>query len=219
MSPISVLIADDHEIIRFGISTYLSSSDDVEIVGEASTGEECIELFRETRPDICVLDIGMPDKDGIETAKAIREIEEDSKILILTMHIDKNILYNAIEADVNGYLLKNTDKSDLLHGIRAIARGQQVFSDPISNLIKETFLKHNNSSQSSLYNHQEITDREQEILQLIVEGLTSKQIAEKLYISPRTVDTHRANLMEKLELKNTAELVCFAIKNDLVSIN
>jgi len=217
MAEISVLIADDHEIIRFGISTYLSSSKDIEIVGEASSGEECIELFKETHPDICILDIDMPDKSGIETAKEIRELEGDTKILILSMHINKNILRDALEANVNGYLLKNTEKADLLHGIRAIVKGQQVFSDPISNLMKESFL--HGSNRSGSYEHEHITEREQEILQLIVDGLTSKQIAEKLYISPRTVDTHRANLMEKLELKNIAELVRYAIQSNLVSVD
>ncbi len=215
MAPTSVLIADDHEIVRFGISTYLSSAEDVEIVGEASTGEECIKKFKEKKPDICLLDIGMPDKNGIETAMAIRELDEDVKILILSMHINKEILTEALEAGINGYLLKNTDKADLLTGIRAVMKGQQVFSDPISNLMKESFLTRKDKSKPPTT--PEITKREQEILQLIVEGLTSKEIAEKLYISPRTVDTHRANLMQKLELNNIAELVRYAIKHDLVA--
>lgn len=216
MAPISVLIADDHEIIRFGISTYLSSSEDIEIVGEASTGEECLQLFQETHPDICILDIGMPNKDGIETAKEIRACEADTKILILSMHINKEILRRTLSVNINGYLLKNTEKRDILHGIRAIVKGQQVFSDPISEMIKESFL--NKAPNSSTHSHYEITEREQEILQLIVDGLTSKEIAKKLYISPRTVDTHRANLMEKLELNNIAELVRYSIRHELVNI-
>ncbi|MEL7832563.1 response regulator transcription factor [Fodinibius sp. Rm-B-1B1-1] len=216
MAPISVLIADDHEIIRFGISTYLSSSEDIEIVGEASTGEECLQLFQETHPDICILDIGMPDKDGIETAKEIRACEQETKILILSMHIDKEILRRALSADINGYLLKNTEKRDLLHGIRAIVKGQQVFSDPISEMIKESFLT--KTPDRNNHYQQDITEREREILQLIVDGLTSKEIAEKLYISPRTVDTHRANLMEKLQLNNIAELVRYSIRHQLVNI-
>lgn len=217
MASISILIADDHEIIRFGISKYLSSAEDIEIVGEASTGEECLQLFQETHPDICILDIEMPDKDGIETAKEIRAFEEETKILILSMHIDEDMLRKALEANVNGYLLKNTEKADLLHGIRAIVKGQQVFSDPISELMKESFLS--NSKDLNNHDHPQITDREQEILQLIVDGLTSKQIAERLFISPRTVDTHRANLMDKLALNNIADLVRYAIQNDLVSID
>ncbi len=217
MAAISILIADDHEIVRYGISTYLSSSEDINIVGEASTGEECIRLFKEEEPDLCILDIGMPDMNGVETAKAIRELDPETKILILSMHINKQILSDVLEAGINGYLMKNTDKSDLLNGIRAIMKGQKVFSEPISDLITESFL--NRNSHKNNKNHKEITDREQEILQLIVDGFTSKEIANKLFISPRTVDTHRSNLMQKLELNNIAELVRYAIENELVSIS
>ncbi len=181
MAPTSVLLADDHEIVRYGISTYLSSSKDIEIVGEASTGEECIELFKKTHPDVCLLDIGMPNKNGVETAKAIRDFNLETKILILSMHIDKQILSDVLEAGINGYLLKNTEKSDLLHGIRAIMKGQQVFSDPISDLMKESFLSKNHKKVSK--NSKQITTREQEILQLIADGLTSKEIAQNLYIA------------------------------------
>jgi DNA-binding NarL/FixJ family response regulator len=215
MAPISILIADDHEIVRYGISTYLSSSEDIEVVAEASTGEECIQLFKKKRPDVCVLDIAMPDKNGIEIAHTIRQLDADTKILILSMHINKRILSEALEADINGYLLKSTNKADILNGIRAIINGQQVFSDPISDLMKESFLNH--SSQKHKKGNNDLTNREHEILELIVKGFTSKEIAQKLYISPRTVDTHRANLMEKLELNNIAELVRYAIKHELVS--
>ena len=217
MTPISVLIADDHEIVRYGISTFLSSSEDIEIVGEASSGEECLRLFKEKKPDVCLLDIGMPDKNGIETAKTIRELDDDIRILILSMHIDKDILSSVLEADINGYLLKNTDKSDILNGIRAVMKGQQIFSDPISDLIKQSFRKR--SKKQKTLDDIEITSREQEILQLVVDGYTSKEIADELFISPRTVDTHRSNLMQKLELKNIADLVRFAIENELVEIN
>ncbi|NGP88403.1 response regulator transcription factor [Fodinibius halophilus] len=216
MTSISVLIADDHEIVRYGISTFLSSSKDIDIVGKASSGDECLELFKKEQPDVCLLDISMPKKNGIETALNIRNLDADTKIIILSMHIDEQLLNDALEADINGYLLKNTDKADILNGIRAVMKGQQIFSDPISNLIKKSFLNQTNSKDK----HKElsITTREQEILQLIVDGFTSKEIAEKLYISPRTVDTHRANLMEKLELKNIAELVRYALEHDLVSV-
>lgn len=215
MAPISILIAEDHEIVRFGISTYLSSADDITVVGEASTGEECLELFEQTQPDVCLLDIGMPDKDGIETASIIRSLDPDVKILILSMHIDRQKLADVLEAGVDGYLLKDTDKSDILHGIRAIMRGQRVFSPPISDMITESFLNKETIPPPNVKT--DLTKREREILELIVKGMTSKEIANELYISPRTVDTHRSNLMEKLELKNIADLVRFALKNKLVS--
>jgi len=213
MDIIKVLIADDHEILRYGISTYLASAENIEIVAEASAGDECIELFKETDPDVCLLDISMPGKDGVEITKAIRSIDEEVKILIFSMHIDKKILGKVLEAGINGYLLKNTEKADLLHGIESIAKGQQVFSDSISKMITQSFLEKGKIKNGT--GPANITNRELEILQLIVEGLTSQQIAKELYISPRTVDTHRANLMEKLDINNTAGLVRYAFENDL----
>lgn len=215
MDKIRILIADDHEILRYGIKTYLSAAKDIEIVGEASSGEECLELFQKLQPDVCVLDIGMPGKNGIETSRSIRDLDSEVKILILSMHIDKSILTDVLETDINGYLLKNTDKSDILQSIRSIAKGQKVFSDPISKMITDSFLK-KGSGYSDNNLAEKITKREREVLQLIVEGLTSQEIAEKLFISPRTVDTHRFNLMQKLELKNTAGLVRYALKHNLV---
>lgn len=215
MTKINVLIADDHEILRYGVSTFLSSADNIEVVGEASTGEECLELFRKTKPDVCVLDISMPHKDGIETTLAIREIDPEVKILILSMHIDEAILQRVLEAGINGYLLKNTEKTDLLHSIQSIAKGQQVFSDSISRLITDSFV--NKGKPDSLTSTaKKITKRELEVLQLIAEGHTSQAIADKLFISPRTVDTHRANLMQKLEINNVAGLVRYAMEHDLV---
>ncbi len=208
---IKVLIADDHEILRYGISTFLSSADNIEIVGEASSGEECIELFKEKKPDVCVLDISMPDKDGIETTKAIREIDPNVKVLILSMHIDKVLLDKVLEAGINGYLLKDTEKTEILHGIESIAKGQQVFSSPISELITKSYLTGGKTP------HDSITSRELEVLQLIVEGYSSKLIADKLDISPRTVDTHRGNIMQKLNIPNAAGLVRYAMEHDLVS--
>ncbi|MDX1672167.1 MAG: response regulator transcription factor [Balneolaceae bacterium] len=214
---IHILIADDHEILRYGITTYLNAVEDVEIVGEASSGKECVELYEKLQPDLCVLDVDMPDMDGIETARAIRRKSSDVKILILSMHVNEDIVNRALKAGVNGYLLKNTEKEELLQGIRAIMNNQQVFSETVTQILTHSFT---NSKPSSLSPRKkaDITKREHEILILIVEGYTSQEIAEKLYISPRTVDTHRANLMEKLHLKNTADLVRYAIKNDLVSL-
>ncbi|MDR8392089.1 response regulator transcription factor [Aliifodinibius sp. S!AR15-10] len=216
MQQIDVLVADDHEILRFGVTKYLASSEDINIVGEASTGEECLALFKQHHPDVCVLDISMPEKDGIETAKELRQIDSKVKILILSMHIDKEILDKVLEADINGYLLKNTEKADLLQAIRSVMKGQQVFSDPISKLITNSYLNKSESAEKEL-DDLNITKREREILSLIVDGYTSQEIAKKLYISPRTVDTHRFNVMQKLDIKNTAGLVRFAIQNNLVS--
>ncbi|MDX1586517.1 MAG: response regulator transcription factor, partial [Balneolaceae bacterium] len=157
MAKIKVLIADDHEILRFGISTFLNSAENINVVGEASSGDECIELFKEKKPDVCVLDISMPGKNGIETTKAIREIDPNVKVLILSMHIDKAILDQVLEAGINGYLLKDTEKTELLHGIESIAKGQQVFSDPIQKLITKSYLNGGRTP------HDSITSRELEV--------------------------------------------------------
>jgi len=186
---------------------FLSRADDIEVVGEASSGKECIELFEETRPDICVTDIEMPGKNGIEVARAIRRIDEDAKVLILSMHSDEQTLHDAMSTPVNGYLFKDTDKQKILEAIRAIASGQQVFDDSISQA----------AFHSAKPAAQNITDREMEVLQLVAAGYSSPEIAKKLYISPRTVDTHRNNLMQKLDIHNTASLVRYALQNNLVN--
>lgn len=215
-APISILIAEDHEIVRYGISSYLSSADDITIAGETATGKECLQVLKHTEPDLCLLDISMPEKDGIETAKIIRTLKPDVKILILSMHIDRKKVTEVLKIGVDGYLLKDVDKADLLQGIRTIMKGQRVFSKAISDLMVTSL---NYSQQDGTHaNGISITKREKEILTLIVEGLTSKEIAGQLYISPRTVDTHRTNLMKKLDLNNTADLVRFAFKNKLVSL-
>ncbi|MCW9707861.1 response regulator [Fodinibius salsisoli] len=216
MTPISVLIAEDHEIVRYGISTYLSSAEDITIVGEASSGDECLTLFKKTKPDLCLLDISMPHKDGIEAARLIRKIDQEVKILILSMHTDRQKLTDVLKAGIDGYLLKNIEKADILHGIRAIMRGHQVFSKPIAEMMITSFLDQEIPPDPDIQT--DISKREQEILELIVKGMTSKEIAQELYISPRTVDTHRSNLMEKLDLHNTADLVRFAITHKLVRL-
>src|SRR5699024_612372 len=215
MASISVLIAEDHEIVRYGISSYLSSAEDITIAGETSTGDLCIELNKQKQPEICLLDISMPGKSGIEAAKEIRSINPDAKILILSMHIDQAKLKELLNVGIDGYLVKDIEKDELLRSIRAVVKGQRVFSKAISDMMTRSFLSREESGQPSP--GKKLTKREKEIITLIAKGLTSNEIADKLYISPRTVDTHRSNLMEKLELKNIAELVRYAIKHDLIS--
>lgn len=213
MDKISVIIADDHEILRYGISTYLSSQEDIQVVGEAASGEECIHLCKSKKPDLCLLDISMPDKDGIETAKELRQDNPEIKVLILSMYEDEQILNDVLKVGINGYLLKGTGMAELLNGIRVTMKNQQVFSESISRMITDSYL---NKEINNAGGESDLTKRELEILKLIVEGKTSKQIAQQLYISPRTVDTHRANLMQKLGLNNIADLVRYAIKENIV---
>lgn len=210
MGKINVIHADDHDILRYGIRRYLTEHEDIELVGEASNGKECIQLFKQLRPHVCMIDIEMPDVNGIEAAQAIRKMEPDAKLLILTMHSDKGTIDKAKMAGANGYLLKSSPKGEIIAAIRQLVNGETLFPathSKLSNTLEKT-------AQNAL--DENITDREMEILQLVVEGKSSPQIAKKLYISRRTVDTHRNNLMKKLDLHNTASLVRFALEHNLV---
>lgn len=210
MAKISILIADDHEIIRFGISTHLASAADMEVVAEASTGNECLALFKERKPDVCLIDITMPGMNGLESARSLREIDRDSKIVILTMHLDNDLLAEALQSDINGYLLKSIDREQLLHCVRVVYNGQHVFSKEVFQLLSQAY-----SSRKFKFRDlkSKITEREHEVLKLIVQGFTSQEMAEALKISPRTIETHRSNLLKKLEVKNTADLVRLALEN------
>ncbi|MDZ7772263.1 MAG: response regulator transcription factor [Balneolaceae bacterium] len=210
MDKIRILIADDHEIIRFGISTHLSSAEDMDVVGEASSGEECLTLFKETQPDVCLIDITMPGMNGLESARAMREIDRKCRMAILSMHLDSDLLAEALQSDIHGYLLKSIDREQLLHCVRVVHNGQHVFSKEVFQLMSRAF-----ASQKFRFGKlkSDITDREREVLKLIVRGMTSLKMARELNISPRTIETHRSNLLKKLGVKNTAELVRMALEN------
>ncbi len=220
MKRIKVILADDHDIVRFGIASVIRTADDIELIGEASDGRGTIELYRRFTPDVAIVDITMPGMNGIETTRAILEDYPEARILILTMHMDEEYLNQALKAGAKGYLLKNCDKQELVNGIRSIASGEKVFSGTISMLMTEHYI--NSVTDNRIEKPQSrsgsvhLTKREKEILNLIADGLTSQEIAESLYISPRTVETHRANLLQKLDIKNTAGLVRYAVENGFV---
>lgn len=212
MKKIKVLVADDHEIVRYGICSVISTADDIEVVAEAANGQEAIERYREQDPDVCILDIGMPFLNGIEAAREILSFDSHANIIILTMHVNEEYLNKALNVGALGYLLKNSSKKELLEAIRKVAKGEKIFSEPISKMMAEKYIRQarRNEREKESVN---ITNREKEILRLIVDGYTSHEIAQILHISPRTVDTHRANLMQKLDIKNTAALVRYAIEH------
>ena len=221
MKRIKVILADDHDIVRFGIASVIRTADDIELIGEASDGRGTIELYKQFTPDVAIVDITMPGMNGIETTRAILESYPEARILILTMHMDEEYLNQALKAGAKGYLLKNCDKQELVNGIRMIANGEKVFSGTISTLMTEHYI--NSVTDNILQekpqprgNSIHLTKREKEILNLIADGLTSQEIAESLYISPRTVETHRANLLQKLDIKNTAGLVRYAVENGFI---
>lgn len=216
MNKIRVLIADDHDIVRFGIVTVLNASPWVEVVGEVTNGEEALAAFATLNPDVCMLDISMPGMSGIETATAIRKQHPDAVILILTMHQNEEYLNQALKAGAAGYILKQSSIRELVSAIRDVHQGRTVFSEPIAKLMADQYVKQAVfGTDLTVDSAIRLTRREKEITKLIVDGKTSQEIADVLFISPRTVEAHRANLMQKLGLKNTAALVRFAVANGL----
>ncbi len=214
---IKVLVADDHDIVRYGICSVIDASNDIEVVCEAGSGMEAIEQYKKMCPDVCIIDITMPELNGIETTRAILESDPGARILILTMHINEEYLNQVLNAGASGYMLKNSDRDELLGSIRSVYRGEKAFSRTISKLMTERYVRNiQETKEQPEVDKVHVTRREREIIKLIAEGHTSTEISEMLFISPRTVDTHRANLMNKLEIKNAAGLVRFAIENGLI---
>lgn len=205
---INILLVDDHKIVRQGISSALKTDKDISIVGEGCDGLMAIELAKSLKPHLIIMDISMPKLDGIEAAKEIRKFDEDVKILILTMLEDENYILDALSAQVDGYLFKMAGIDDLLYAVKSIANGESYFDSRVTKIVLD-------SKKRSEVKNINLSKRELEILKLIVQGLTSKSIGEKLFISSFTVQKHRKNMLKKLSLHGTAELVRFAIEHQI----
>ncbi len=205
---IKLLIADDHQMFIDGIKALLQDVNEIEIIGEANTGKQVLEKLEELSPDIILMDIGMPQLNGIETAALVSEKYSIIKIIALTMYDDTNRLNKMIKAGAKGYVLKNTSKQELLQAIQIVATGGVHYPG-------QAILNNSKENRSPVSN---LTEREIEIIKLIVKSMTNKEIAAKLFISELTVNTHRKNAMRKLEIKNTAGLVKFALENNLADL-
>jgi DNA-binding NarL/FixJ family response regulator len=207
----TIVLADDHILFRQGVRKILEEVKGLQVVGEAKDGLDLLELLKKTRPDLVILDISMPNLRGLEAAREIKTLYPEIKILLLTMHKDRDLLQEGVEARVDGFLVKEDADSDLLQAVTAIRKGQKYFSLLISDKLVD--LMHHPGKADPL------TPREKEILKLVAEGRTSKEVAELLYISPNTVQRHRDKIMNKLDLKNLAELVLFALKQGYITNN
>lgn len=214
MKYIKILLADDHAILRDGLKIVLQTDKSFKILGEAGDGEEVIELVKKLQPDIVILDINMPKMNGIEAARAIRKFDKKVRILILTMHEQENYIVDAISSGINGYIFKMSDMEEFLFAIKELAAGKDYFSDKVSKIVFKGMQSKAQKIEDLEKIH--ITTREKEILKLLAKGHTSQEIAEALYISYFTVGQHRKNILEKLGLKNTAELVFYAVREGLV---
>jgi DNA-binding NarL/FixJ family response regulator len=217
MNKIKIVLVDDHRLFLDGIKSLLSEVDFIDIIGEASSGNEALDLLTHIKPDIIMMDISMKGLSGIEVSKEITMLYPDIKIMILSMHTNEEFVINAIKAGAKGYLSKDTSKEELLDAIQIIQEGGECYSKLISENFLKSYVKKYKAEQSLIEN-KILTQREIEILKLAVHGLSNKEIADKLFISTKTVDSHKNNIMQKLKLKNTAEMVLYAVKNKLIEI-
>lgn len=214
MKKLKVLIVDDHSLFRAGISNLLKKEEGVSIVGEATDGQEAVQLSKKLLPDVVLMDIHLPNLDGIKATQEITQTFPDIKILVLTSYEEKEYVVKMIRAGAKGYILKDAPIEELLLAIKIIAKGSSYFSKEVSSTIFAMLDKAEPEvSVKQIARRLEITGRELEVLQYIAEEFTNKEIAAKLFISPRTVETHRRNLIQKLRVKNTAGLVKYYFRN------
>jgi DNA-binding NarL/FixJ family response regulator len=216
---IKLLLADDHKIVRDGIISLLLNEDDLEIIGEAENGEIAIRQVEALKPDLVIMDINMPVMDGIKSTAIICEKFPSTKILALTMTNEQEHIKNMIDAGAGGYILKNSGKAELINAIQTIVGGGNYFSEEVKDAILQQMLSKKQKHDKIIGEPVPLTRREKDVLRLIVEEFTNYEIAEKLFISVRTVDAHRRNLLEKTGARNTAGLVKFAIDNNIVNGN
>lgn len=213
MSAIRILLVDDHAILRAGLRALLAAYPDLTVVGEAGDGAEALLRVNELKPDVVAMDIAMPGINGLTATRQILEAYPTTKILILTQYGNKEYVLPLLEAGAMGYVLKQAVDTDLVSAIRAVARGESFLYPPVAKQVLDAYLKEPRASGDA---YMLLTEREREILILIAQGHTTREIAEQLHISPNTVDVHRARLMQKLDLHNVAELSTFAARRGLV---
>ncbi|MCL6587922.1 MAG: response regulator transcription factor [Anoxybacillus sp.] len=206
---IKVLLVDDHEMVRLGVSAYLSAQPDMEVVGEAESGEKGVELALQLRPDIILMDLVMEPMDGIEATKQIISAWPEAKIMIVTSFLDDDKVYPAIEAGAVSYMLKTSKASEIANAIRATFHGQSVFEPEVTG-------KMMNSMRKLSLPHEQLTSREMEVLLLIAQGKTNQEIAEELFISLKTVKVHVSNILAKLDVQDRTQAVIYAFKHGLV---
>jgi DNA-binding NarL/FixJ family response regulator len=213
---IRILLADDHNIMRRGLRLLLERQPGFEVVGEAADGRQAVEQAEATRPDIVILDIAMPNMSGIEAAQRISPLLPHAAIVILSMHSDEGYVLRALKAGAKGYILKDSAENDLIEAIRAVSAGKAFFSPEISNILVEDYVREMRR-RGAEDSYELLTSREREILQMLAEGKSNKDIATLLNLSLYTVETHRRNLQDKLNLHSVAELILYAVRKGLIA--
>ena len=211
-----ILVADDHDIIRRGLKQLLTSHPGWEVCGEAKTGREAVTLAEQMKPEIVVMDISMPDLNGLEAARRIRKSLPKTEILILTLHFSDQLVREIVEAGVRAYIMKSDADKDLVAAVEALANHRSFFTARAADMLLDGFMKHSTAPDSQVMLSNRLTSREREIVQLLAEGKSSKEVAVALGISVKTAETHRANIMRKLELHSVSELVRYAVRNQII---
>ena len=216
MSELRILIADDHELIRRGVRTLLEAEPGWKVVAEASDGQEAFEKAKETRPEIVVLDIGMPRLSGLEAARRLKRILPQIKVLMLTMHDSERLAWEVLNVGALGYVTKSDTARDLVIAIEALRRDKTFFTPKVDRIILDSFLNGGSSKRAKEMQGEQLTSRQREIVQLLAEGKTSKEVSALLNLSVKTVETHRANIMRRLSCHSVSDLVRYAVRNNIV---
>jgi two-component system response regulator NreC len=214
-SKIRVLVVDDHTILRVGLRMMLNAQPDIEVVGEASDGNAAVTEALRLSPDVILMDIAMPDCNGIEATRQVKRVLPETRVLVLTMHENEEYLFQTLRAGASGYILKEAADTELITAIRAVSSGRFYLSPSAQSIMVGDYLQRVRSGEEH-DSYSALTEREREILKLVAEGYTNNQIAERLTISPKTVDTHRTHIMDKLNLHSRAELVKYAMRRGLL---
>ena len=216
MQKIRVLLADDHAILRDGIKSLLGKQNNIEVVAEATNGREAISRVAQFRPDVVVLDISMPLMDGLEATRQIKRESPDTKILVLTMHDDEEYFFQFLRAGASGYVTKRAASRELISAIEAASRGESFFCPSMAKHLLSDYLRLDKTADHM--KQQELTPREREVVKLIAEGYTNQQIADLLHRSVKTIESHRANILRKLDIHDSIELVKYAVRKKLIEI-
>jgi two-component system response regulator NreC len=216
MKKLRILLADDHIVMRTGLRALLERQQDLEVVGEGENGREAVELAVSLKPDVVVMDVGMPLLNGIEATKTIVSQRPATAVVILSMHADESYVMRALKAGARGYLLKDSAAADLIGAIHAVSQNKSFFSPKVSHILAEDYVRVLNQ-RGEMDSYDLLTSREREILQLLAEGKANKDVATSLNISPYTVETHRKHILEKLNLHNPAELILYAVRKGIIS--
>ena len=218
MEKIRILIADDHTIFRQGLKMLLEQEDDMEVVGEAGNGSETLDLVKKIKPEVLLLDIAMPEMDGVQVAQELKKILPEIKVIVLTTHAEDQFIFEFLKLGVSGYVLKDSASQELIYSIRKSKDGMAFIDPSISKKVMEKFTQVT-GGKKDFVDYGKLSDREKEILQLVTEGNSNKEVAQKLYISPKTVENHKANIMKKLNIHDRIALTKYALRLGLIDLS